>query len=787
MIPTIRPNVAYYNHNTAALSPAASLAEAVRVYLAAVPWKPLLQRVPGLLNIALILFCLYAPANAPWAFAFYYSVLHAVFFANVSRTVYGTYVAYTHSKAHSMTDWHARYCREIGAADGSDTAHDLPFDQIMHIVIIPNYKETMDTLCETLDVLASHRRAITQYRVCLAMEESEKGASEKALELLQAYGDSFFEITYTVHPAGRPGEIRGKSSNVAWAATQMAMRGGARHDHEILTVMDADTGFAEDYFTALSYHYAVASPEQRRIMMFAPSTVFDRNAKSVPSFVRVTDMYWSIGVISNLYPTSPVKIPCSAYSVSMDLAISVGFWDAGAEAIGEDMHMYLKCFFSTNGHVIVKTIFSPASQCNIEGEGEGLAGYISGMSARYTQGKRHLWGTLDFGYSIRRTILSYIAPETQRTVQLKNAGVSKFGKEDASASTINPKLLLVLAHRLLECHLLMGQFLVLVALGSLVVPDTNSFLHPVSSLIWSVVSPVASVHPAVKFIITAGFWFRLACVLPSAATFYFYEKYHQWVGFDRWNLQDRSEGIAGRRVDSGSDLSYIPAGVLPGYDQPKVQHLGLRPQLSSPRIYPWAVLDWIATPFSGVFFFIAPQFVAQFSHLFTDQLDYKVAAKPILNRLPAGSAPAVPSTPPPPYSERVSEPMPLSIVSSTIPAAASKLQHIHQHAHHHSNSSNSSNSSSAQALLAKHHQLGSHAFVNMHQLTPAHLKLAAKLDELEVKSNSSSRGDEGYFDETDDAASAASLSFATGMSHTPPLRASLSTSSFSSATVAVPV
>jgi hypothetical protein len=44
----------------------------------------------------------------------------------------------------------------------------------------------------------------------------------------------------------------------------------------VLTVMDADTCFAEDYFASVTYHYTVASPEQRKVMMFAPCTVFDR-------------------------------------------------------------------------------------------------------------------------------------------------------------------------------------------------------------------------------------------------------------------------------------------------------------------------------------------------------------------------------------------------------------------------------------------------------------------------------------------------------------------------------
>ncbi|KAI8901156.1 hypothetical protein BC833DRAFT_578664 [Globomyces pollinis-pini] len=50
----------------------------------------------------------------------------------------------------------------------------------------------------------------------------------------------------------------------------------SRHENEILTVMDADTGIAEDFFNACAYHYCVAPPSERNIMMFCPSSVFDR-------------------------------------------------------------------------------------------------------------------------------------------------------------------------------------------------------------------------------------------------------------------------------------------------------------------------------------------------------------------------------------------------------------------------------------------------------------------------------------------------------------------------------
>jgi hypothetical protein len=322
-----------------------------------------------------------------------------------------------------------KYCDETGTIDGMDTGHDLPFDTVLHVIIIPNYKEEMETLCETLDVLASHTKALTQYKICLAMEETESNSNQKALALRKLYGDFFYDVVHTSHPVGLEGEIRGKSSNVAWASNQMA-KSSARHDHEIVTVIDADTCFSEDYFAAVTYHYCVASPEQRRIMMFAPSTIFNRNAKNVPVFVRITDIMWSIGVMSNLYPGSPIKLPCSAYSISMDLAAAIDFWDAGPEAIGEDMHMYLKSFFATQGKVIVKSIFSPASQCNIEGSGTGFAGFTSYMQARYIQGKRHLWGSLDTGYSLRRILFAIAAPAADKQIiHFKNIGVDKIGQK----------------------------------------------------------------------------------------------------------------------------------------------------------------------------------------------------------------------------------------------------------------------------------------------------------------------------------------------------------------------
>jgi hypothetical protein len=103
-------------------------------------------------------------------------------------------------------------------------------------------------------------------------------------------------------------------------------------------------------------------------------------------------------------PGSQAIIPTSAYSLSLTLAAGVGFHDTDSIAIGEDMHMYIKCQFATQGHLISKVIYSPASQLNVVGEaGPGaLSGYWNGHVARYKQALRHMWGSRALAPDSRR-------------------------------------------------------------------------------------------------------------------------------------------------------------------------------------------------------------------------------------------------------------------------------------------------------------------------------------------------------------------------------------------------
>jgi len=594
--------------------------------LTTINWQQIFQRVPGLWMILAVGLAVLGPVHLPIFWACYYTFLHFILLLNNTRYALSICTFYYKSVEHATTDWVHKYCIKTASFSPSDPIHDLPFDHVNHLIVLPNYKESLSILREALDVLSSHDIARTQYTVCLAMEENEAGAAEKALALEEMYADAFFSITHTIHPRNLPNEIRGKGSNVAWAVKSMAYPpgttagiNGKRHSQTVVTVMDVDNCFAQDYFYAVNYYYTTATPEERKIMMFTPGCVFDRNSNDVPALVRVVDFGWSIGSMSNLYQNSPAKLPLSSYSISMDLCILVDFWDTGAEAIGEDCHMYLKCFFSTQGKLIVKTIFSPVSVCNVQSSGTGIVGYMKGLKARYVQGKRHLWASLDTGYMLRRTLLGIVAPEYDASI---NGGV--IPDKNTPRSEIEgvplPKLA-HLFHRVLEAHTFMCQIFVFILAAAVIAPNTGT------GVLWGMIGGVA-VHPYVNLAMVVGLWVQRIILLPNIATIYYYHAYHKWVGFERWVLQDThllKSSLGANYGSSSFSLSYVS----PRHRNLKVHRLGKRPHLYSRQDYPRFIAEFATgSIISAALFYLLPQLHAQISHLYTNELDYMVAEKP---------------------------------------------------------------------------------------------------------------------------------------------------------------
>ncbi len=93
--------------------------------------------------------------------------------------------------------------------------------------------------------------------------------------------------------------------------------------------------------------------------LYAAPIIFDRNSHKVTTLVRLADIVWCAAGLSGLYPGSTIIIPTSVYSIPLSLVEMVGGWDTNAQSIGEDLHMFLKCYFGAEGGLTTQVIYSP--------------------------------------------------------------------------------------------------------------------------------------------------------------------------------------------------------------------------------------------------------------------------------------------------------------------------------------------------------------------------------------------------------------------------------------------
>ena len=357
----------------------------------------------------------------------------------------------------------ARSATPTSTSDPSSDSVAVDVGGFVHAFVIPNYQEPLHVLRSTLGRLAAHPGAPTRYLVTLAMEAGEGGAAAKAAELVAEFGggtagssapsssSSFLDLSWTLHPRGVPGESPGKASNAnhgARAAVERAAGLGFPAARVMVTCMDADAHVPPLYVALVDAAAAAADDPHARV--YAAPIVFERNAAAVPALTRVHDAMWSAMAAQNLGSSLGLGFPISNYTMSASLLRSVGFWDLHDDAIGEDLHMFLKAFFKSGGEGVFfffllrergreKNVFqdppdsfltaspllstppphplplattqtgkvrlcaiaAPLNMLNLQAEG-----YASTLWARAVQAERHARGVADFSYALNQCLLA---------------------------------------------------------------------------------------------------------------------------------------------------------------------------------------------------------------------------------------------------------------------------------------------------------------------------------------------------------------------------------------------
>ncbi|KAN0099806.1 hypothetical protein V8E51_013581 [Hyaloscypha variabilis] len=415
---------------------------------------------------------------------------------------------------------------EIELATESSFTTDSEYEDelLVHAIILPNYKEEMETLRETLEVLASHQLAHSSYEIYLAVEDVEAGAAAKARLLINDFSKLFRVIEFTLHPRGIAGEAQGKSSNLCWAARYI---NGKYTDENHLS--------SKHFSLINSLHRAY--PETADTTMYMPPIVFDRNAHLVPRIVRVADILWAGAGLSGHYRTSSTCPPTSVYSLPLCLIDLAGGWDAGYTAIGEDLHMYIKCFFALNGNLTARSVFSAASHTNVHSSGSGIRGFFEDLNARYKQAMRHMWGALDSGFVLKSIT------QLWRAKRVNDKG-----------NSIHWTNIFKLLHRMFEAHFL---------------PIHLTLLLLVSGF-YTIITPEEQIPRLLLQTLNLTGYVRLLSALNLIYFFFLYESYHalcvssRQVEMSRTGLSNQSFSYRSWRK-TGLDFCLFPvAGVLFG-------------------------------------------------------------------------------------------------------------------------------------------------------------------------------------------------------------------------------
>ena len=273
-------------------------------------------------------------------------------------------------------------------------AAELPgYDDLRHVVMVPTYGEGEEILADTLHYLAQQSVPLDRVSVVLAFEQRDTGAPARAERLAARFASLFDSFLVTFHP-DLPNEVKGKSSNLAWASRQAEQEliATRRLDPSrlLVTICDADSRLHRHYLAALSH--AVLSHPDGAFHIFQPAILFYANHWRLIAPLRALNSIYSLWELARMVPAHRL-VTQSTYSLSWSTAHAVDFWDV--DVIPEDSHMFFKVLFHFGRRVQVRPIFLPVYADAAEGTTLQRT-----LVNQYQQILRWAWGVSDIPYVV---------------------------------------------------------------------------------------------------------------------------------------------------------------------------------------------------------------------------------------------------------------------------------------------------------------------------------------------------------------------------------------------------
>ncbi len=329
----------------------------------------------------------------------YFVLTFDVYWFYKSFTIaYNGVKAYLTLTAHMKVDWL------------SEVKKNPDWDKVHHVLILPEFKEPLSVLEETLTNLLKQDFPLNKVILVLATEEADPDAQKTAKTLKRKYGRHFKYFWVTRHPL-LPGEIRGKSSNMAWAGKVVAQKlDEIDIDKKLTTVTscDADVLLHPKYFSYLTNTFL--QDKDREFHFYQPAIMFYSNIWRIPLPGRVINTISSVFNLS-LLPQGKKFINFSTYSLCFATVEKIGFW--GVDVIPEDYHLFFKTYFKLGGRVLTQPLYLP-----VMADAAESTTFWRTLVNQYEQQKRWAWGVSDIPWVLKNYFTNTSIPFFDRSLRV---------------------------------------------------------------------------------------------------------------------------------------------------------------------------------------------------------------------------------------------------------------------------------------------------------------------------------------------------------------------------------
>ncbi len=277
----------------------------------------------------------------------------------------------------------------------SELEHTAGYDTLRQIIFLPYSSESPKIIEETLSNIAAGSYPTKRLIIILA-GEGRYGENARAVEqeTRKVFAETFAELYFTCHPPDLPGEVRGKGSNLNWAANQVIpqlVEQGLDPEKTVVSSFDIDTITHPQYFSYLGYLFLTV-PEPTR-SSYQPVTLYNNNLWESPAPVRVAMFGTTFWLLTELGRPEGM-MTFSSHSMSLRMLMDVGYWQK--DIISEDSRIFLQGLVHYDGRYRVTPMYLPVSMDTVM-----TGSYWKALIALYKQLRRWGWGVENFPYMIK--------------------------------------------------------------------------------------------------------------------------------------------------------------------------------------------------------------------------------------------------------------------------------------------------------------------------------------------------------------------------------------------------